>query len=348
MHEVSNKSPMNPLALSHHRHEVLIECLRQRCEPVAASAHFSVYPLEQGDMVVVHDFAPQQIDNNIGYYVAEELLPLLLPPLRAADPDLLSRYSEQALFERWVGAIVCSMDSSEARAWQRFYANTLAALQRAVAQTTAVDLPSATASADFIANFAAIYSYAMDLIDGIGSGPLCASDACGSSPIQSHSILDVATCFGFFPLSLALRQRPREATIIGCDLNEALVALANSYARDQQLAQVEFVQADILDPGIFQQLQRTGMDARFDCVTAIHFLEHLEPEQTKGALQQLWDLTEQRLIIAVPLEPVPDARFGHRQVFDRERLLALGRSTGGYYRYAEHCGGWLVIDRSQA
>lgn len=338
---------MNPLVLSHHRHHVLITCLRQQHVPMATSQHFSLYPLNPGDMMVVHDFAPQQIDNNIGYYVANELLPLL----RRADPDLLSRYSEQAVFERWVGAIVCSMDSSEAGAWQRFYANTLAALARALNQPqhASVTLSSATASADFIANFAAIYGYAIDLIDGVASGPLRPTDARGSTAVGTGSVLDVATCFGFFPLLLALRERQRDPkTIVGCDLNPALVGLANSYASTEQLAHVEFVTADILALDIPEQLQRAGIGPRFDSVTALHFLEHLEPEQTDAALAQLWELTRQRLIIAVPLEPVPDPRFGHRQVFDRERLLSLGQSTGGYYRYTEHCGGWLVIDRIQA
>jgi hypothetical protein len=49
--------------------------------------------------------------------------------------------------------------------------------------------------------------------------------------------------------------------------------------------------------------------------------------------------------LAVPLKTVPDPRYGHRQTFDRERLLALGRTLGGRCEYFEYHGGWLVCDR---
>ena len=80
-------------------------------------------------------------------------------------------------------------------------------------------------------------------------------------------------------------------------------------------------------------------------VTALHLLEHLEPAQTAQAVAHLWRLTARRLIIAVPLETVPDPRYGHQQVFDRDRLLAIGRTLGGHCDYFEYHGGWLVIDR---
>ncbi len=62
-------------------------------------------------------------------------------------------------------------------------------------------------------------------------------------------------------------------------------------------------------------------------------------------MEHLWALTSRRLIVAVPLETEPDPRFGHRQVFDLERLVALARCAGGSCRTFEHHGGWLVVDR---
>ncbi|MEZ5584051.1 MAG: hypothetical protein R3F37_16100 [Candidatus Competibacteraceae bacterium] len=53
-------------------------------------------------------------------------------------------------------------------------------------------------------------------------------------------MLDVATCFGFFPLLLA-RVRTVNRTlgdIAGCDLNPALMGFAEDYARHTGLAQV--------------------------------------------------------------------------------------------------------------
>ncbi|MBK7540685.1 MAG: methyltransferase domain-containing protein [Candidatus Competibacteraceae bacterium] len=134
--------------------------------------------------------------------------------------------------------------------------------------------------------------------------------------------------------------------ITGCDLNPALMAFANDFVAHNPSLAVRFGVADILAGDIEREL--APLPARFDVVTALHLLEHLESEQTEAALANLWRLTAKRLIVAVPLEAVPDPRYGHRQVFERERLLALGRTLGGRQHYFEYHGGWLVVDRSRA
>jgi 2-polyprenyl-3-methyl-5-hydroxy-6-metoxy-1,4-benzoquinol methylase len=323
---------MCPLTLSRQRHGSLVECLAQRAQPVAMSSHFTLYGIDPAstaaadpdEIIVVHDFAPEQIDNNIGCYVAKELLPLLAESRR---PDVANgyAYSKQEIFERCVGEIVRSIDGNERRAWHLFYANTLAALQRNGSSR------ESAAKQDFIGDFGAIYRRVLSL----------------AAELPHATVLDVATCFGFLPLLLASRRNgagQRLSRIAGCDLNPALVALADDYARQRQLADVSFVRADILSRDIEREL--APLAPCFDVVTAIHLLEHLAPEQTRPAMNNLWRLTRQRLIVAVPLEEVPDPRFGHRQVFDREGLLALGRQTGGRCRYFEHHGGWIVIDRT--
>lgn len=310
------------MMLSRNRHAVLVKCLARRTEPVAASLHFSLYTLDpsvnDSEWIIVHDFVVSQIDNNIGYYVANELLPLLAG--RGGYHG-----SDQEVFERCVGEIVRSMDSDERNAWHLFYDNTLAGLLKG--NTLNADVGDG--QSDFIANFAAIYQRAIQLIGdlfGLSSQPI--------------SVLDVATCFGFFPLMLGKRREDELkflADVVGCDLNPALVDLANDYARQRQLERVRFAITDILA----ERMQGPA----FDVVAAIHLLEHLEPWQTSSALANLWDLTARRLIVAVPLEAVPDARFGHRQVFDRQRLVSIGKELGGSYEYFEERGGWLVIDR---
>lgn len=121
------------------------------------------------------------------------------------------------------------------------------------------------------------------------------------------------------------------------------MGFADDYTRHEGLAQARFGVADILADDMEREL--APLPARFDVVTALHLLEHLEPEQTNRAVANLWRLTARRLIIAVPIEDTPDPRYGHRQVFDRRRLLALGHALGGRCEYFEHHGGWLVSDR---
>ena len=321
------------MMLSRHRHALLVNGLEQRAAPLAASAHFQLYPLTAtvptDELIIVHDFSAAQIDNNLGYYVVSELLPLLTAHRDRVD----SGYSAQDEFERAVGDIVRSMAGNERRAWRLFYANTLNATQRSAGLGQTPGRPDETAN-DFIGLFGAIYRYALDLIEAL--------PAAASSP----TVLDVATCFGFFPLLLA---RVRAATgtlgeIAGCDLNPALMGFANAYASHAGLAEVQFGIADILADDIEREL--APLPARYDVVTALHLLEHLESAQTEPAVINLWRLTARRLIIAVPLETAPDPRYGHQQVFDRDRLLTLGRTLGGHCDYFEHHGGWLVIDRS--
>ncbi|MCG8350444.1 MAG: class I SAM-dependent methyltransferase [Chloroflexales bacterium] len=309
---------INPLVFAHNRHAVLIDCLRRSAELLAQSERFAVYLLAGGtdkqpeaEIVVVHRFGRAEIDNNIGYFVANELLPLL-------------NSTRQSDFEHLVGAIVRSIDIDERYAWHLFYDNSLAALERAIAEPQ--DIP------DFIWPFGAIYNQVLLLAKG-------------------QTLLDVGACFGFLPLIYARRQAREDASqpqqngashekrrIVGCDLDPALMQLANDYVRQSDLHQVEFVVADLLAA----DAARLGT---FDMVTCLHMLEHLAFDQTMPALTALWQRTGKRLIICVPLEEIPDPRFGHQQVFDAARLHALGQELGGSYRYFEHHGGWLVVDR---
>ena len=326
---------MTALTLSRHRHRLLAECLGARTVPLAQSARFTVYALDPDrpvgagaadldDIVLVHDFARSEIDNNIARAVAEELLPLL------AQCGLgRTGRSVQAVFERFVGAIVRSVDGDERRAWRLFYDNTLTALQRAgdCAGDAGAD---PTAAPDYIADFGAIYRRVADLV----------------AEVAPETVLDVATCFGFLPMLLAAggwsadHKTADIHTIVACDFNPALVSLAEDVARYRQLPGARFVHADILAAE-----RASALAPAYDVVTAIHLLEHLEPAQTGPAMDALWSRTGRRLIVAVPIEAVPDERFGHRQVFDKARLAALSRRIHGVSRSFENRGAWLVIDR---
>lgn len=332
--------PLTGLTLSRERHGVLADCLAARAEPVAQSARFTLYDLKQQErsgrdpdgIILVHDFAPSEIDNNIAGFVAYELMPLLvtLPPPGAQNGYVLS---EQETFERLVGAIVRSADDSERRAWHLFYDNTLSGLDRAGRQLGATDGDGA-APEDFIATFAAIYDRAFELI----------------AEAAPQTWLDAATCFGFLPFHLTAKARagtpdhrwPPEQ-IFACDVDDALVSLAQDYARHTRLTNLCFFRADLLASDLAPE--GALVPPRCDVVTAIHVLEHLEPAPTTEALAALWSRTGRRLIVAVPIEDTPDPRFGHRQVFDLPGLMALGQTTGGSCRCFEDHGAWLVIDR---
>ena len=81
------------MMLSRHRHAVLVNGLEQRAAPLAASAHFQLYALTAAvptdELIIVHDFSVAQIDNNLGYYVVSELLPLLAAQRHRIDSCLL-------------------------------------------------------------------------------------------------------------------------------------------------------------------------------------------------------------------------------------------------------------------
>jgi len=328
------------LTLSSERHGLLADCLAARAGLLARSARFALYDLcpvdrsghDPAGIVVVHDFTPSEIDNNIGGFVAYELMPLLASLPRSGAPNGYA-LSEQETFERFVGAIVRSVDDNERRAWHVFYDNTLRALAR-VGRRRASAAGHDTPPQDFIATFAAIYDRAIEFI----------------AEVRPRTWLDAATCFGFLPFHLSTRDRGvppgdgwRPCEIFGCDENVALVALARDYARHRQLSELRFFQADLL--AFEEALERTAAPPRCDVVTAIHVLEHLEPGQTAAALDTLWSCTGRRLIVAVPTEMTPDPRFGHRQVFDLSRLHALGHALDGFCHCFEDHGVWLVIDR---
>ncbi|MFO1146167.1 MAG: methyltransferase domain-containing protein [Rhodospirillales bacterium] len=326
---------MSDLTLSRLRHGILVAVLAERARMIATSRHFAIYSLPaeptaaqaegvHDSFIVVHDFTPAQIDNNIGGHVADELLPLLMA-VRAEHGTGAYTESEQELFERFVGAIVRSMDSNDRRAWHRFYDNTLARLR---APQAAV---AASGNADFIGVFREVYARVDDLV----------------AERDATSVLDVGSCFGFLPLYLARKRHDGDDAarrIVGCDLNPALVSLAEDYRQHRMIPGAEFVCADILAD---RAAELAVGGPAYDVVTAIHLIEHLSAEETVRAMANLWALTAGRLIIAVPFESEPDPRFGHQQAFDPGSLLDLGRTMPATCRFFEHHGGWLVLDRNE-
>jgi len=167
-----------------------------------------------------------------------------------------------------------------------------------------------------LATFGRIYAHVLSLIRGV-------------------TVLDVGCCFGFLPL-LAAERNPR-LRLIGADLVPGTAALASQISRTRG-ARPRFLAADLLALPVASQA--------VDTVLAIHVLEHLPADASRLALAQLRRAARRRVVIAVPLEPVPDPVFGHRQAFDLAGLASIGDTPGWSRTVHAADGGWLVLDRA--
>jgi hypothetical protein len=209
-------------------------------------------------------------------------------------------------FERCFAGIVESTGPSLHACWRRFYLNTLRALEGA---------DSGEAAGGPISTFRRIYQHAAALIRG-------------------SAVLDVGSCFAFFPMLLAAHGKRR---VTASDLDPPTVALGQRIAGELGL-RLDFQVADVTRPLPFA----TGS---FDTVSALHLLEHLPAGCTGTVLASLCRAARRRVILAVPLESVPDPVYGHRQAFDLDRLAMLAAGAPGWRGQAhEYLGGWLVLE----
>ena len=174
--------------------------------------------------------------------------------------------------------------------------------------------PAGTGS---VAAFALIYERALPLVRGT-------------------TVLDVGCCFGFLPM-LAAERNPR-LKVIGTDLVPATAALAGRICR-ARAGRARFAAADLL--------ALPAGDQALDTVLAVHVLEHLPAGVTIRALAELCRVARRRVVVAVPLEEVPDPAFGHLQAFSLARLARLGADAPGWsHTVSAADGGWLVLDRA--
>lgn len=149
--------------------------------------------------------------------------------------------------------------------------------------------------------------------------------------LVGRSLLDLGSCFGFF----ALRAARSGMTVTATDVCAGTMTLLSTVAGHlgTPLATRACDAAETRLP-----------DGCADTVTALHLLEHLPPEAGDAVLDEALRLARRRVIVAVPYEDEPDARFGHVRTFTGTDLAALGRRRGLRHRVFEHHGGWLVVD----
>lgn len=151
---------------------------------------------------------------------------------------------------------------------------------------------------------------------------------------RGASVLDVGSCFGF--LALVWSARPGAPHLLSADLSHPSAALLARQARRLGRA-VTSVCAD--------GTRLPMADRAVDTVLVLHVLEHLRPPPAGRLLAEALRVARQRVVVAVPIEDVPDRVYGHLQAFDLPALGRLGRLTGWQATVEEADGGWLVLDR---
>ncbi|OZE73764.1 SAM-dependent methyltransferase [Rhodococcus sp. 15-649-2-2] len=147
------------------------------------------------------------------------------------------------------------------------------------------------------------------------------------------SVLDMGSCFGFFPLRLAMKGHSVTAT----DLSAGTMRLLATVAPHLGIT---------LDTVVCDAADVPGADNSVDTVTALHLLEHVDAATGARIVAEALRIARRRVVVAVPFEDETTACHGHVRTFDDAALIELGRSSGAQFETSEHHGGWLVIDKA--
>ncbi len=214
-----------------------------------------------------------------------------------ADRGALRGQSE---FETVFTGIVRSTVDGGLAAWLRFYRNSLAQLE------------SGTAA------FAPVHAWAAGLMRG-------------------HRLVDLGSCFGFFPLRMARRGFDVTATDLSEPTMDLLKQASSHLRRHLKTVSCSAAEVPLADLGA-------------DTVTALHLIEHLPEALADRVVEEALRLARYRAVIAVPFEDEPRECYGHLRRFD---LAVLHELAGRVRRYHpdvtasvyEFHGGWLILDR---
>lgn len=159
--------------------------------------------------ILVHWFAPEVIDSDLGYFIMEELKPPGIVENTRAYGDIF-------------GAIIGSLfPHDNERAWHLYAANTLQRYHQRLddyISSPRDDHPGEV--------FAALYRRVCQLCAGT-------------------SLLDAGCSSGFLPL-IAAERVPQLTHVLGIDIYDAPFATARALAGERHLPQVRFQQADLL------------------------------------------------------------------------------------------------------
>lgn len=270
------------------------------------TGHFDLAPLPGQRLLLRHTLDAATIDDDLAGLLQDELF----------APGWLTGSDT---FERLFTGVVLTSSASALPAWIAFYRNTLRRLEgfRATGDT---DDPSASGGS--LHAFAPVHARALREVATAPAG-------------RTAEVLDVGSCFGFFPLQLAARG----IGVTASDVNPGTVRLLATVA------------PLVLEPGrslrtLTCDAARVPLAARsVRTVTLLHLLEHVDPRHASAILDEARRLADTRVVVAVPLEEEATLAFGHVRTVSLDDLSALGDSTGWGFRVDEDHGGWLVLDR---
>ncbi len=287
----------------------LVERFSEGGYRVQRTSHFLLFTRSQEpSTILVHLFAPEAINVDIGTYLVEELQPLGV--LHTAD-----------LFGQMLTGIIFSMFPQDKH--RSFYFYIMNSLQeyRTLLNTGQSDiLPPSNLRA-----FSAWYRRICQI-------PL------------GKSFLDAGCLLGLLTFLIAERI-PTLEHIVGVDIQADNFPTMRTIAVEQHLNNIQFMHADLVN---IDDMKILG---KFDTVVALGVIEHFSEEEMYRVLANLLALTVERLIIAVPYEPVQQAIYGHQQLFTRAKLEAVGQWCTEHWGRNTRCkcedceGGLLIIER---
>jgi SAM-dependent methyltransferase len=180
---------------------------------VQETSHFFLALRTAVPTMLVHWFAPEAIDADLGRYFMEELKPLEV----LEDPQ---DYGD------FFGAVVGSIFPQDFRcSWRLFGINTLQRYNQLLAKSR-----SSTTCNTPIEVFATLYKRVCELQMG-------------------ESLLDAGCSFGFLPLVVA-EHIPSLTKVLGVDIQTGPFPVTRAIAKERNLACVQFAQANLLDENI--------------------------------------------------------------------------------------------------
>jgi SAM-dependent methyltransferase len=206
-------------------------------------------------------------------------------------------------------------------AWAGFYSRSLDRLDELVRRPNR-DEPDPADPCGSLAEFAPIYAQAETLVAQAGAA----------------SVLDLGSCFGFFPLRLALAgpERAVSAADVSAGTCTLLRRVAGRLGVPLPVLHCDAAAVPLADGAV-------------ETVTLLHVLEHVDAEHGRRILTESLRLARRQVIVAVPLEPEATAAYGHVRTISLDDLcddgITLRSGTEWHVDVFEHHGGWLVLTR---